>query len=70
MTRQLQISSPCVGVCEMDPESGLCRGCLRNGAEIAVWRDAQDAERQEILQRIKSRRIAGIPKPRGRRANP
>lgn len=69
MTRQTPIPSPCVGVCELDLGSGLCRGCLRNGEEIAAWRDARDAERLEILRRIEARRGACIPKPGGRRAD-
>jgi predicted Fe-S protein YdhL (DUF1289 family) len=42
---------------------------LRNGEEIAAWRDAGDAERREILQRIKARRVAHTLKSGGHRAN-
>lgn len=28
--------SPCMGICELDA-GGRCRGCLRDGAEIASW---------------------------------
>lgn len=52
------IVSPCIGLCRLEPDSGLCEGCLRTGAEIAGWRDAGDAERLAILQRLKDRRRA------------
>jgi uncharacterized protein len=58
MTGRLPIPSPCVGVCELDPVTGLCRGCLRNGEEIAAWRDAGDTERRDVLNRIGARRAA------------
>lgn len=53
------VSSPCIGVCEIDAASGLCRGCLRRGDEIAVWRDASDDHRRAILRRIDERRRDG-----------
>jgi predicted Fe-S protein YdhL (DUF1289 family) len=50
------IASPCTGICQLDPESGLCRGCLRTGAEIAAWPGAGDAEKLEIVARLRERR--------------
>jgi predicted Fe-S protein YdhL (DUF1289 family) len=52
------IVSPCIGVCTLEAETGLCAGCLRTAAEIAVWRDTDNAERLVILQRLKERRRA------------
>ena len=26
--------SPCVGICDLDPVSGWCRGCARTGVEV------------------------------------
>jgi hypothetical protein len=60
MTDQIPIPSPCVGVCELDLETGLCRGCLRNGEEIGAWGNAGEAERREIIRRIEARRAAGV----------
>lgn len=48
--------SPCIGVCELDPASGLCRGCLRSGNEIAIWPAASRELRRQILRRIAVRR--------------
>ncbi|GMG85530.1 hypothetical protein LNKW23_47520 [Paralimibaculum aggregatum] len=50
--RQPLPASPCIGICEMDAETGLCRGCARSGDEVAAWRDAPEAWRQEIWGRL------------------
>jgi uncharacterized protein len=49
------IPSPCIGICELDGQSRLCRGCLRSGDEIAAWRSASDPERRQILERVRKR---------------
>jgi predicted Fe-S protein YdhL (DUF1289 family) len=53
------IASPCIGVCTLDPQTELCRGCLRGGAEIAAWRDADSELRLRILERVALRRATG-----------
>ena len=53
-----EIPSPCIGVCRLDPDSGLCAGCLRTLAEIAAWPAAGDDERLAIVQRLRTRRRA------------
>lgn len=71
-----EIPSPCIGVCRLEPETGLCEGCMRTGAEIAAWPYASDAERLEIVQRLRERRRASgrtsaadsRPRRRARRA--
>ena len=50
------IRSPCIGVCELDLRTDLCRGCLRSVDEIAVWRDAGVQLRLAIIERIRMRR--------------
>ncbi|MBL8658281.1 MAG: DUF1289 domain-containing protein [Rhodospirillales bacterium] len=50
--------SPCIGICELDTATGLCRGCLRSGDEIAVWPAASRDLRRQILERIDARRDA------------
>ncbi len=49
------VRSPCIKVCELDPRTGLCTGCLRTGDEIAAWADAGDVQRRAILRRIEER---------------
>jgi uncharacterized protein len=56
--RVSQIPSPCVGVCRLDPHTGLCAGCLRTVDEIAAWPGASDAERVDIVLRLRTRRRA------------
>jgi predicted Fe-S protein YdhL (DUF1289 family) len=50
------VPSPCVNVCQMDPVSGLCRGCLRNLDEIAGWLDFSVTEKCLVLERLDERR--------------
>ena len=54
------IPSPCVNVCQMDPQTGFCRGCLRTIDEIAGWMDYSDAEKLEVLERLDERRWATL----------
>ncbi len=42
-------SSPCVGICVIDPASGLCEGCGRTLAEIAQWSALNEADRLAIM---------------------
>ncbi len=50
--------SPCIGICELDNVTGLCRGCLRSGEEIAAWPAASPELRCRILRCIEERREA------------
>jgi predicted Fe-S protein YdhL (DUF1289 family) len=50
------IKSPCVLVCAVDAESGLCLGCYRTLAEIAGWTRLTDAERERLMAELPSRR--------------
>jgi predicted Fe-S protein YdhL (DUF1289 family) len=50
------IKTPCVKVCVIDGESGLCMGCYRRLNEVAGWAKLSDAERETIMGELKSRR--------------
>lgn len=52
MTR---ISSPCIRVCILDPETGLCEGCGRTREEIASWYRIPEEERQRIMAELPER---------------
>jgi uncharacterized protein len=52
------IRSPCVDVCQMNPFTGLCRGCFRTLDEIASWLDFSASEKLEVLKRLDERRPA------------
>jgi len=43
----------------MNPQSGLCEGCLRSIEEIAQWGEAGDDLKRAILWRIEQRREKG-----------
>jgi len=49
------IVTPCVGVCIVDGQSGLCLGCLRTLAEIAGWSGFDDADRAAIMTALPAR---------------
>ena len=52
MTR---ISTPCIKVCFLDPESGLCEGCGRTDAEIAQWYGLSEEDRLAIMAGLEER---------------
>lgn len=51
-----RVASPCVNVCRIDDDTGLCAGCLRTLDEIALWSQLDDAMRQDVLDAIAARR--------------
>jgi len=51
-------ASPCTGVCRIDGHSGLCAGCARSLDEIARWRGMGEAERLQVLARLRGRTTA------------
>jgi predicted Fe-S protein YdhL (DUF1289 family) len=48
--------SPCVSVCQMDPMTGYCVGCLRTIDEIRDWIIATPDERRKILDLLPGRK--------------
>lgn len=50
------IKTPCIKVCVVDGESGLCLGCYRRLSEVAAWTRFTDAERDAILTELPDRR--------------
>jgi uncharacterized protein len=51
-----RVESPCVGVCLIDEQRGLCEGCLRTLDEVALWGSSSPQQRREILARVQARR--------------
>jgi predicted Fe-S protein YdhL (DUF1289 family) len=49
------VPSPCISLCEMAPDTGLCRGCLRNIDEIIAWGSADDDYKRAVWQEIRRR---------------
>ena len=58
--QQTPVPSPCINVCKMSPETGLCEGCLRTIDEIVAWGSAGDAYKRAVWGEIR-RREAQIP---------
>ena len=50
------VPSPCIGLCQLDPKSGLCIGCLRTAEEIEAWGSASELLRRGILRTLAKRR--------------
>jgi predicted Fe-S protein YdhL (DUF1289 family) len=59
--------SPCVKICVMHPESGLCIGCYRTNAEIAAWVRMGRKERLAIMAELEARKPLLRPKRKGGR---
>lgn len=59
------IATPCVKVCIVDGESGLCLGCYRTLPEIAKWSGLAEAERTEIMQGLPARKSRIRPEKLG-----
>ena len=68
MTISFDLPSPCVSVCEIDRQTGYCRGCLRSSREIAGWRDLDHDARLALLETLRDRRREiGLPTRRATR---
>jgi uncharacterized protein len=50
------IPSPCVDVCQMDPHTGWCEGCLRTLDEIAAWSAMSDGAKRAVWKLLGPRR--------------
>lgn len=59
------IATPCIKVCVVDGESGLCLGCLRKLSEVAGWSALTDAERGRIMAELPDRRSLVRPEKLG-----
>ena len=61
ITVQTDIQSPCISVCRMSDNSGLCMGCFRTGDEIAGWSSAGDDGKRAIWTLIEQRMTGLLP---------
>jgi predicted Fe-S protein YdhL (DUF1289 family) len=51
----VHVPSPCVSICVIHPQTGLCEGCLRNLNEIAAWGQMANTQQREVWQHIQVR---------------
>lgn len=49
------VPSPCIGVCWLNDQSGLCEGCLRTGDEIRDWMIMTREQKLQLLQVLEQR---------------
>lgn len=50
------METPCVDTCQIDPDTGLCRGCGRTIAEISRWASMTSTERHRIMGELAARK--------------
>ena len=53
-----QVASPCVNICQMNPETGYCIGCMRTIDEITDWLEMTNVEKGQVLNQLEERRKA------------
>jgi predicted Fe-S protein YdhL (DUF1289 family) len=54
--QSLQVKSPCIKVCQMDPARGVCMGCCRTLDEIARWGLMSEPQRESVMSGLGERR--------------
>ena len=63
----MPLSTPCIKVCLIDAETGLCEGCGRTREEIATWGRLDERQRLEIMSGLEDRmRKAFLAEPEER----
>jgi uncharacterized protein len=50
------METPCINVCLIEGDTGLCSGCGRSLEEIASWSKMTDIERRIIMLSLPDRR--------------
>jgi hypothetical protein len=55
MSDVVEVTSPCIGVCQMNELSGLCAGCYRSIEEIQTWWDMTSDEKQRLKDTLELR---------------
>ncbi len=55
---QHPVPSPCTSVCRINPEDGLCQGCLRDIDEVIEWGRMDEAAKRIVWRAIVGRASA------------
>ena len=50
------LQTPCIKICLLDDETGLCLGCGRSIDESAGWTAMTDAERRAVMRELPARK--------------
>ncbi|HEU0223288.1 MAG TPA: DUF1289 domain-containing protein [Paracoccaceae bacterium] len=54
--RRQEIESPCVRICLVHPQAGICIGCHRTLEEIARWSAMTPEARRAVMAELPGRR--------------
>jgi len=54
---QIEVKSPCIGVCAIDEKSGYCQGCFRNLDEIKKWWEMDQQDQLSLLLVLEERHL-------------
>jgi predicted Fe-S protein YdhL (DUF1289 family) len=57
------LKSPCIKVCVMDPQRGVCLGCCRTLDEIGAWGGMTDEERDRVMAELPDRLLDVLKAP-------
>jgi predicted Fe-S protein YdhL (DUF1289 family) len=53
---RMEPQSPCVNICVIHPQEGICVGCYRTLTEIAQWAGMNDDSRRAVLAELPERK--------------
>jgi predicted Fe-S protein YdhL (DUF1289 family) len=51
-----RVPSPCIDVCKIDGDTGMCIGCLRTRDEIRGWKNMTDDLRLQMIEELSHRK--------------
>ena len=57
-----EIDSPCVKICIINENNGLCAGCFRTREEIATWSRMTADDRKNIIDVLDERQKQNKPR--------
>lgn len=63
-----EIESPCVKICVINEDNGLCIGCGRTRHEIAGWSRLEPNIRKDIMESLAERLENAKPQRKGGRS--
>lgn len=55
---EVEVQSPCIGVCSMDDSTGFCQGCYRTIEEIQGWWDFSVEKKSDVINKTLVRQEA------------
>ncbi len=64
MDTDISLTSPCVGVCQINTQTKFCLGCYRTLREVAHWSRYGDDEKRAVLISLRERQAEAGVAPR------